>query len=134
MKIVSAPTTPHTILGTGRKNDNTGIFLQVSNYGRTLVAECIDYSSYVSFQYDVGETLFSWTHIAMVEDRATGKSRNSNLLTINAYMHGYLSVCMWLLIVVSWLHSCKKSCTLVTRIKIQKFFDVFCSDGLTLTF
>ena len=87
MKIVSAPTTPQTILGTGRRNYNTGIFLQVSNNDRTLVAESIDYSSYVSFQYDVGETLFSWTHVAMVEDRVTGEFRNFHLL-VKSYIHG----------------------------------------------
>ena len=87
MKIVSPPATPQTILGTGRKTDNTGIFLQISNYGRTLVAECIDYSSYVSFQYAIGETLFSWTHVAMVEDRVTGEFRNFHLL-VKSYIHG----------------------------------------------
>ena len=85
MKIISAPTTPQIILGTGRKNEYTGIFLQVSNFGRTLVAECILSDSYVSFQYDVGEALFSWTHVAMVEDADLGKFRDFPLL-LNAYM------------------------------------------------
>ena len=87
MKIISAPTTPQIILGTGRKNENTGIFLQVSNYGRTMVAECIFYNLYVSFQYDVGEALFSWTHVAMVVDAEFGKVKNFPLL-LNACIHG----------------------------------------------
>ena len=74
MRIVSSPTTAQTIFGTGRKNDNTGILLQVTNYGRTLLAECIISSSYVSFQYDVGNALLSWTHVAIIEYETSGKN------------------------------------------------------------
>ena len=72
LKVISGPTTPQTIVGTGRKLDNTGILLRISDHGRRILAECIISNTYVTLQYDVGETLLSWTHIAMVEYANSG--------------------------------------------------------------
>ena len=72
IKVLTAQPTTQTIYGSGRRDDNTGTLFRLSNYASVIYMESVTSGMYLTSQYFVGETLMSWTHIALVEYADSG--------------------------------------------------------------
>ena len=69
IKVLSPQSTTQTIVGTGRADRDTGILLQVAEYASKIKAWIVTTRNNRLLTCDVGDTLTSWTHIALVASK-----------------------------------------------------------------